>query len=132
MKKRLFTVIGIMSAAAVMYLFTQSTIKNIPDADDISTVSIEINGNSAETDNKELIQGLLDELSRSRRTFRSSSGEPAVDPFWKIELTCTDGSEDTYYFYEISGTNYIERPYEDIYRVDSITNDYVFSLFRSL
>lgn len=132
MKKRFFIVIGILSVAAGLYLFTQSTIENIPDADDISNVSIEINGNEAETADEEIIKNLIDELSRSRRTFRSSNGEPTVNPFWRIELTSTDGSTDTYYFYELSGNNYVERPYEKIYRVDSITNDYIFSLFRSL
>lgn len=133
MKKRLVTIISLLVIAGGSYLLAQSGIRDVPDANEISTLCIEINRNRAVTEDRVIIKELIDELNQSRRTYlRSNGAEPDVKPFWRIELTSVEGSKETYYFYESEGNNYIERPYEEIYVVDILTNDFLFRLYQAI
>ncbi|GAB2500070.1 hypothetical protein GCM10008929_20790 [Alkalibacterium psychrotolerans] len=133
MKKRLVTIISLLVIAGGSYLLAQSGIRDVPDANEISTLCIEINRNRAVTEDRVIIKELIDELNQSRRTYlRSNGAEPGVKPFWRIELTSVEGSKETYYFYESEGNNYIERPYEEIYVVDILTNDFLFRLYQAI
>lgn len=133
MKKRLVTIISLLVIAGGSYLLAQSGIRDVPDVNEISTLCIEINRNRAVTEDRVIIEELIDELNQSRRTYlRSNGAEPDVKPFWRIELTSVEGSKETYYFYELEGNNYIERPYEEIYVVDILTNDFLFRLYQAI
>ncbi|MCC5895411.1 MAG: DUF5301 domain-containing protein [Alkalibacterium sp.] len=105
-----------------LVVLEQQRIDNVPSADDISTLSIEGNGETAETSDEFLISTILESIEEAKSTLRSSNNDqPAVDSYWTLEFQSTDGTTDTYYFYESRWFNYIEKPYEGIYTVDSPT-----------
>ena len=88
----------------------------LPTTEDIISISVsDDNATTTCTDGEqigEIMSILMDMESTSKSSVNDS---PNVDEYVKIDLNCSDNTVTTIFFYEDSGTQYVEQPYQGIY-----------------
>ena len=88
----------------------------LPASEDIISISISDDNATATCTDEEQIGEIMSILMDMEPTSKSSVNDfPDVDEYVKIDFNCSDDTVRTIFFYEDSGTHYIEQPYQGIY-----------------
>ncbi len=90
----------------------------LPEADDVSLVSVYAGDSVMEREDEEWISTFLTSMKESGLTDRKSvQDEPQTEEYAKIVFTVKEG-ENTVFVYEDGGKYYAEQPYVGIYEID--------------
>lgn len=88
----------------------------LPTTEDIISISVSDDNATATCTEGEQIGEIMSILMDMESTSKSSVNDsPNVDEYVKIDLNCSDNTVTTIFFYEDSGTRYVEQPYQGIY-----------------
>ena len=88
----------------------------LPTTEDIISISASDDNATATCTEGEQIGEIMSILMDMESTSKSSVNDsPNVDEYVKIDLNCSDNTVTTIFFYEDSGTRYVEQPYQGIY-----------------
>ena len=88
----------------------------LPTTEDIISISVSDDNATATCTEGEQIGEIMSILMGMESTSKSSVNDsPNVDEYVKIDLNCSDNTVTTIFFYEDSGTRYVEQPYQGIY-----------------
>ena len=84
--------------------------------EDIISISVSDDNATATCTDGEQIGEIMSILMDMESTSKSSVNDsPNVDEYVKINFNCSDDTVTTIFFYEDSGTQYVEQPYQGIY-----------------
>ena len=84
----------------------------LPATEDIISISVSDDNATATCTEGEIMSSLVDMESTSKSSVNDA---PNVDEYVKIDLNCADDTVTAVFFYEDSGTQYVEQPYQGIY-----------------
>ena len=88
----------------------------LPATEDIISISVSDDNATATCTDREQIGEIMSILVDMESTSKSSVNDaPNVDEYVKIDLNCADDTVTAVFFYEDSGTQYVEQPYQGIY-----------------
>ena len=88
----------------------------LPATEDIISISVSDDNATATCTDGEQIGEIMSILMDMESTSKSSVNDsPNVDEYVKINFNCSDDTVTTIFFYEDSGTQYVEQPYQGIY-----------------
>ena len=88
----------------------------LPATEDIISISVSDDNATATCTDEEQIGEILSILKDMESTLKSSVNEsPDVNEYVKIDFHCSDDTVTMIFFYEDSGTQYVEQPYQGIY-----------------
>ena len=88
----------------------------VPTTEDIISISVSDDNATATCTDGEQIGEIMSILMDMESTSKSSVNDsPNVDEYVKIDFNCSDDTVTTIFFYEDSGTQYVEQPYQGIY-----------------
>ena len=88
----------------------------LPATEDIISISVSDDNATATCTDGEQIREIMSILMDMESTSKSSVNDfPNVDEYVKIDFNCSDDTVTTIFFYEDSGTQYVEQPYQGIY-----------------
>ena len=89
----------------------------LPPEEQVRTVSVERDGVAADCGNREQIGELLSILADMEPTnLQSVQDIPQADEYTSIHFEDTEGRVYTIFYYETDGTDYVEQPYQGIYK----------------
>ena len=111
--------IWIVSAVVISACSPLSTAEPavLPLEEQVRTVSVERGGAAAGCGNREQIGELLSILADMEPTNRQSVQDvPQADEYTSIHFEDTEGRIYTVFYYETDGTDYVEQPYQGIYK----------------
>ncbi len=88
----------------------------LPATEDIISISVSDDNATATCTDGEQIREIMSVLMDMESTSKSSVNDsPNIDEYVKIDFNCSDDTVTTIFFYEDSGTQYVEQPYQGIY-----------------
>ena len=88
----------------------------LPATEDIISISVSDDNATATCTDREQIGEIMSILMDMESTSKSSVNDsPNDDDQVKIDFNCSDDTVTTIFFYEDSGTQYVEQPYQGIY-----------------
>ena len=88
----------------------------LPATEDIISISVSDDHAAATCTDEKQIEEIMSVLMDMESTSKSSVNDaPNVDEYVKIDLNCADDTVTAVFFYEDSGTQYVEQPYQGIY-----------------
>ena len=88
----------------------------LPATEDIISISVSDDNATATCTDEEQIGEIMSILKDMESTSKASVNDaPDVDEYVKIDFHCSDDTVTTVFFYENSGTQYVEQPYQGIY-----------------
>ena len=88
----------------------------LPATEDIISISVSDDNATATCTDGEQIREIMSILMDMESTSKSSVNDsPNIDEYVKIDFNCSDDTVTTIFFYEDSGTQYVEQPYQGIY-----------------
>ena len=104
----------------------------LPPAEQVRTVSVERDGAAADCGDREQIGELLSILADMEPTNRQSVQDvPQADAYTSIHFENTEGRVYTFFYYETDGTDYVEQPYQGIYKPAPAFGELLDSLLES-
>ena len=134
LKKGFVGMVWIISAA-VMPACSPSAVAEpavLPLEENVRTVSIERDRETADCGNKEQIGELLSILLDMKPTDRQSVQDvPQADAYTSIHFEDTEGRVYTIFHYEMNGTDYVEQSYQEIYKPAPALGELLGSLLKS-
>lgn len=118
MKKYMLFLVTMMMS--ILFSACMSTEKSdpivLPEEENVISISLSDNNATATCTDREQIGEILSILMDMESTSKLSVNDsPGVDDYIKINLSCADDTVTTLFFYEESGTEYVEQPYQGIY-----------------
>ena len=88
----------------------------LPATEDIISISVSDDNATATCTDREQIGEIMSILVDMESTSKPSVNDsPNVDEYVKIDFNCSDDTVTVIFFYEDSGTQYVEQPYQGIY-----------------
>lgn len=88
----------------------------LPATEDIISISVSDDNATATCTDGEQIREIMSILMDMESTSKSSVNDsPNIDEYVKIDFNRSDDTVTTIFFYEDSGTQYVEQPYQGIY-----------------
>lgn len=118
MKKHMLLSIGMMMCIFLSACGTSAKADPIvlPATENIISISVSDDNATATCTDGEQIGEIMSILMDMEPTSKSSVNDsPDVDEYVKIDFHCSDDTVTTIFFYEKSGTQYVEQPYQGIY-----------------
>lgn len=104
----------------------------LPDPADISSIEIYDGSSAAVAIDPDFIEEFMQLLASAEVTNQQSIQDaPSADDYISILLYCEDSSSEVY-FYQKNGTDYIEQPYQGIYKPDPELGGKITELFASV
>lgn len=101
----------------------------LPSTKDIISISVSDDNATATCTDGEQIGEIMSILMDMESTSKSSVNDsPNVDEYVKIDFNCSDDTVTTIFFYEDSGTQYVEQPYQGIYILTPALNTIISDL----
>ena len=89
----------------------------LPAAEDLTSISVVSGDMTAASDDEQWIAEFIALLADMESTsLWSINDAPTVKEYIMINLNCCDGTIKTVFFYEENGKEYVEQPYQGIYR----------------
>ena len=135
MKKRIILpVIGLIAAVLLSACGAKKTAPPIllPEPEDVTSISVERGGVTAGSEEAEWISEVLSLLADMEATDKPTiSDAPKAEDYITINLHCADGTGKTVFFYEERGKEYVEQPYQGIYRPDPALGEALTALLAS-
>ena len=134
MKRKFFIVfLFFLLGVATFYFLSLRTIDTLPDKSKVENMSIQIAEKEVRTKDSKMIEEILYDMKSARKTMKSSNNDqPLVQPYITLIFKNFDGNSDTFYFYEMKGKYYIEKPYAGIYKSDQNVEENIQSYFNFL
>ena len=88
----------------------------LPATEDIISISVSDDNATATCTDREQIGEIMSILVDMESTSKPSVNDsPNVDEYVEIDFNCSDDTVTVIFFYEDSGTQYVEQPYQGIY-----------------
>ena len=88
----------------------------LPATEDIISISVSDDNATATCTDGEQIREIMSILMDMESTSKSSVNDsPNIEEYVKIDFNCSDDTVTTIFYYEDSGTQYVEQPYQGIY-----------------
>ena len=88
----------------------------LPTTEDIVSISVSDDNATATCTDREQMGEIMSILMDMESTSKPSVNDsPNVDEYVKIDFNCSDDTVTVIFFYEDSGTQYVEQPYQGIY-----------------
>lgn len=133
MKKHMLFSIGMIMCILLSACGSSAKVYPIvlPAAEDIISISVSDGNVTATCTDGEQTGEIMSVLMDMKPTSKSSINDsPNVDEYVKIDFNCSDNTVTTIFFYEDSGTQYIEQPYQGIYIPAPALNTIISDLLR--
>lgn len=112
-----------MTTLMIVILFSSCALSRkadpiiLPAAGDVASISVVSGDVTAVSDDEQWIAEFMALLADMKSTSRWSINDgPTVKEYIMINLNCCDGTIKTVFFYEEYGKEYVEQPYQGIYR----------------
>ena len=118
MKKYILLLIGVIMCILLSACGSSAKADPIvlPTTEDIVSISVSDDNATATCTDREQMGEIMSILMDMESTSKSSVNDaPNVDEYVKIDLNCSDDTVTAVFFYEDSGTQYVEQPYQGIY-----------------
>lgn len=104
----------------------------LPEAGDLTSISVVSGDMTAASDDEQWIAEFMALLVNMKSTSRWSINDgPTVKEYIIINLDSCDGTIKTVFFYEENGKEYVEQPYQGIYRPASELGVKIMELLES-